>query len=170
MVLNLNHCSCSRLDMTSWQQVAQFVPRVFNHQDCHHNGWVGHKRRPLCVEDSDKVCLCFKQSGNRRQENSVSFILMISEKMILQNRSIYEYLEAAINNQNGNWHNRLKTLSKYGAVQWTKQPQMALRFWTINSYRFKPSPMTRPLPQHNQLHVNTFAALLPLFSLLFPSP
>ncbi|KAF0024706.1 hypothetical protein F2P81_023508 [Scophthalmus maximus] len=32
----------SRLDMTSWQQVAQFVPRVFNHQDCHHNGSVRH--------------------------------------------------------------------------------------------------------------------------------
>lgn len=38
--LNLNHGSRSRLDMTSLQQVAQFVPRVFNHQDCHHNGWV----------------------------------------------------------------------------------------------------------------------------------
>lgn len=59
-------------------------------------------------------------------------------------------------------------LSKYGAEEWTKQPQMALRVWTpktITSYRFKPSPMTRPLPKHNQLPVNTFTTLLPLFSL-----
>uniref|UniRef100_A0A3P9LQF5 Uncharacterized protein n=1 Tax=Oryzias latipes TaxID=8090 RepID=A0A3P9LQF5_ORYLA len=29
-----SHPDRSRLDMTSLQQVAQFVPRVFNHQDC----------------------------------------------------------------------------------------------------------------------------------------
>lgn len=57
------------------------------------------------MEESDKVCLCFKQSGNRREENSVSFILMISDKMALPNSSIYEYLEVAIIDLNGNEHN-----------------------------------------------------------------
>lgn len=48
--------------MTSWQQVTQFAPRVFNHRDCRHNGRAGHKRRPLCVE-ADKIRLRFMETG-----------------------------------------------------------------------------------------------------------
>lgn len=50
------------------------------------------------MEDSDKVGLCFKQSGNTAEENSVSFILMISDKGTLKTAdiSIYEQLDVAI--------------------------------------------------------------------------
>lgn len=54
----------------------------------------------------------------------------------------------------------------------TKHPLMALRFWDpnkISSCILKPSPISRSLPKHNQLHVNTFTALLPLFSPLVSS-
>ena len=43
------------------------------------------KKASVCVEESDKVCLHFKQSANRRQGNSVSFILMVLDNMVLFN-------------------------------------------------------------------------------------
>ena len=72
---------------------------------------------------------------------------MITDKTILQNRFTWKSrssadLEMNIISDGGCFLNMMPR---------TKQPQMALRFWTPKTIRFKPSPINRPLPKHNQL-------------------
>lgn len=77
MALNLNHSS--RLDMTSWQQVAHFVPLVFNHQDYHHNGRVDHW---FSVWRTQIRYVWAANSLETERRTLCSFILMISDKSL----------------------------------------------------------------------------------------
>lgn len=103
MALNLNHRSYSRLDMTSLQQVAQFVPRVFNHQDCHHNGCVNHwfTKEGLSVQRSQIRCV--SASNRLETERRTVFPLFhwseISWSTKLLARWIYEKMEVAMINK-----------------------------------------------------------------------
>ena len=145
MALHLNHCSCSRLDMSSWQQVAQFVPRVFNHQDCHHNGWVGQwfTKEGLSVWRSQIRYVSASNSLETQERRTVFPLFWWSEIRW------HSKLLAFMNTWKLQWSTKMemskaasdsackisyrKMLSKYGVTEWTKQPHMALRFWTPNT-------------------------------------
>lgn len=116
VLLNLNRGSQSRLDMTSLQQVAQFVPRVFNHQDCHHNGWVNQwliKEGPS-VPTSQIRCV-YASNGLETERRTVSplFLHLMGLKHQLQATWDYEELEGAkINQDDIFWMKGPKVIAK----------------------------------------------------------
>lgn len=140
--------------MTSWQQVAPLVPRLFNHPDCHHNGSLGHcfTKEGLCVCESDKARL-------QTEENSVSFILMSRDKTILPGKkrksvSIYENLRVRTIGRNRNernfsheWVRTTKTLFQRCSVHENMKEKKKGRW--LPDFGFPLSCPPPPSPQDN---------------------
>lgn len=118
------------------------------------------------MEESDKVRLRFKQSGHRREEN----------KCFLYVDDLGQ--DSKINPCMNTWNFQKSTKMEINIkklllkiVQWAKQPQMALRCWTINRYRHRPSPndhspaKTQSAPcQHIHSAPSSFLSPLPFCS------
>jgi len=149
MALHLNRCSCSRLDMTSWQQVAQFVPRVFNHQDCHHNGWVGQwfTKEGLSVWRSQIKYVSASNSLENEMRRTL-FPLFWWSRIRWYSKNV-PFMNT--------WKLQQLTKIEINIAEWTKQQQMALRCWLslsspcqhihwTPSFSLSPLPFSSPQP------------------------
>lgn len=131
--------------MTSWQQVARLAPRLFNHQDCHHNGRVGHwfTKEGCSVWRSEIRCVSASNSLETEERTRFPLFPMISDKTHSNAGRVREYLAARTytHNINANRHeivSRRHGDSSPPRFKRTKQAQMALRFWTPSTiYRQK---------------------------------